>query len=59
MSGTITIPACRRIVSVSNAGASISNDCITSWQKTSDTQLYYNKSGSNYTHIQILYLPPL
>ena len=55
-SGTVSIPVNKGILCVQNAGASISNDAITSWQQTGDTSVYYNKSGSTQTKLAIVYV---
>lgn len=53
--GEITVPANGAILSVQNCDAANSNDAVTSWARLSHNKLYYNKSGSSPTTIQIVY----
>ena len=56
-SGTITVPSNQVIYSIQNASAAVSNDAVTSWQRNSATQVYYNKAGTSSTTLLIAYKP--
>lgn len=56
-SGYITIPSNQVVYSVQNSSATVSNDNVTSWQRTSTTQIYYNKSGTTSTTLTVVYKP--
>lgn len=56
-SGYITVPSNQDVYSVQNSSATVSNDAVTSWQRTTTTQIYYNKSGTASTTLTIVYKP--